>query len=121
IREATTGNVVNFPQSASASNRQSIGQSASASKIPVSNTNNMAFMPLVGALKERSWKPKTTIRNPCYPAVTSPGCYFVSHSAGFQLIHRASCRYLGHYTKAAIKELEIKYGKKKSRAKNRRR
>lgn len=53
------------------------------------------------------------VRNPNYPRVTAVGCFFVEHSGGYQLIHTKSNKYLGHYTMAAISELEGKYAKKK--------
>jgi len=61
------------------------------------------------------------VRNPNYPRVTAVGCFFVEHSGGYQLIHTKTDKYLGHYTMAAISELEKKYAKKKriSRSRNR--
>jgi hypothetical protein len=74
---------------------------------------------LLGISDSRVWKPKLYSRNPDFPQVSTPGCFFVQHSGGFQLIHRATLKYLGHYTKSSIALLEEKYGKKKRRAKNR--
>jgi hypothetical protein len=62
-----------------------------------------------------TWRPKTTVKNADYPRVTAPGCYFNSDSGGFALTHRATNKYLGHYTRNAIAELERKYGKKNSK------
>jgi hypothetical protein len=45
---------------------------------------------------------------------TAVGCFFVEHSGGYQLIHTKTNKYLGHYSMAAIAELEKKYAKKKS-------
>jgi hypothetical protein len=59
------------------------------------------------------WRPKTVVKNPDYPRVTAPGCYWQDHSGGFHLLHRKTNKYLGHYTRDAIKELELKYGKTK--------
>lgn len=73
----------------------------------------------LGISDSRVWKPKLYSRNPDFPQVSTPGCFFVQHSGGFQLIHRATLKYLGHYTKSSIALLEEKYGKKKRRAKNR--
>jgi hypothetical protein len=60
------------------------------------------------------WRPKVYVRNPNYPRVTAVGCFFVEHSGGYQLIQTKTNKYLGHYSMAAIAELEKKYAKKKS-------
>jgi hypothetical protein len=57
------------------------------------------------------WRPKTAVKNADYPSVTAPGCYFKSDSGGFALIRRATNKYLGHYTRNTIAELERQYGK----------
>jgi hypothetical protein len=114
-REATTGNVVAFPHFASTSRMAENADSASASRIPATHTIK-GFLGISGS---RIWRAKLYVRNSRYPRVTTVGCYFIEHSAGFQLIHRETHKYLGHYTKAAIAELEKKYGKAKAR--NRRR
>ncbi len=61
------------------------------------------------------WRPKVYVRNPRYPKVTARGCYFIESSGGFDLIHKETNKYLGHYTKADIAELERKYGRRKPR------
>lgn len=58
------------------------------------------------------WRPKLFVRNPRYPKVTAPGYHFVESAGGFALIHRKSGKYLGHYTKADIIELEKKYARR---------
>jgi hypothetical protein len=84
--------------------------SKDSSKNPVSSTNDRG---LLGLVNPRTWRRKLTIKNKEYPRVTSPGTYFISHSGGFQLYQQNTRRYLGHYTKAAIRELEGKYAKKR--------
>jgi hypothetical protein len=73
----------------------------------------------LGISDSRVWKPKLYSRNPDFPQVSTPGCFFVQHSGGFQLIHRGTLKYLGHYTKSSVALLEEKYGKKKRRTKSR--
>ena len=75
----------------------------------------------LGISQGRVWRPKVYVRNPNYPRVTAVGCYFVEHSGGYQLIHTNTNKYLGHYTMAAISELEKKYAKKKRSSRNRKR
>jgi hypothetical protein len=58
-----------------------------------------------------AWRPKTAVKNADYPRVTAPGCYFKSDSGGFALVRRATNKYLGHYTRNTIAELERQYGK----------
>ncbi len=101
-----------LPVAAPAASASSL-PSASASSIPAKTEINQVIPSLFGALNARVWRPKTREDNPNYPRVTSPGCYFIEHSGGFQLMNRSPLRYLGHYTKAATRELERKYGKKK--------
>ena len=116
-REATSGSAVKIPASATTDNRQV----ATGSRFAASDAGQRSFTSFVGRLTERDWRPKTMIRNSEYPRVSSPGCYFKSDSGGFALIHRATNKWLGHFTKSAIAKLEKQYGKKKSRATNRKR
>jgi hypothetical protein len=72
----------------------------------------------LGISDGRIWKSKLYSRNPDFPKVSTPGCFFIGHSGGFQLIHRGTLKYLGHYTRSSITLLEKQYGKKKRRSKN---
>jgi len=104
-----------------------LAQSASTSnfelKAPVASTSKKTVrverQGFLGISDARTWRPKLFERNPNYPRVTSPGCFFLEHSGGFQLIHRLTKKCLGFYTRAQTKELEKKYGKKKSRNRKR--
>jgi hypothetical protein len=70
----------------------------------------------LSSLKEmRVWRPVKFVRNRDYPKVIMDGCKFKQDSGGFALFQRTPSKYLGHYRKEAITELERKYGKKKSR------
>lgn len=69
----------------------------------------------LGIAEARTWRPKLTVKNRDYPKVTCPGTFFIQHSGGFQLIHRASNKCLGFYTREQTKELERKYGNKKQK------
>jgi hypothetical protein len=103
------------PQSASACSQAS----ESAFTRPFTPAVKSGGKGFLGISDSRVWKPKLYSRNPDFPRVSTPGCFFVQHSGGFQLIHRSTLKYLGHYTKSSIGLLEEKYGKKKRRAKNR--
>jgi hypothetical protein len=104
-------------QSSCARTSPGIIQSSSARTFPA----NKASVGFLGISHGRVWRPKVYVRNPKYPRVTAVGCYFVEHSGGYQLIHTNSSKYLGHYTMAAISELEKKYAKKKRNSRNRKR
>lgn len=65
------------------------------------------------------WHPKLFVRNPRYPKVTAKGCHFKESSGGFVLVHAKTNKYLGHYTKADIAELEKKYARRKPRKRKR--
>jgi hypothetical protein len=70
----------------------------------------------LSSLKQtRIWRPIKFERNPDYPKVILDGCKFKQDSGGFALFQREPSKYLGHYRRGAIAELEKKYGKKKSR------
>jgi len=79
---------------------------------------NAAF---TGIARNLQWRPKTVTKNPDYPRVTAPGCYWQDHSGGFHLLHRKTNKYLGHYTKDAIAKLEAKYGSKPKKTLRRKR
>jgi hypothetical protein len=93
--------------------------------VPSSSTRtifaNKASVGFLGISQGRVWRPKVYVRNPNYPRVTAVGCFFVEHSGGYQLIHTKSNKYLGHYTMAAVSELEGKYAKKKRSSRSRKR
>lgn len=70
----------------------------------------------LGALKKkRVWRPVKFTRNQDYPKVILDGCKFKQDSGGFALFQRSPAKYLGHYRRDTIKELEKKHGAKKSR------
>jgi hypothetical protein len=104
-------------QSSSARSRPGFNRSSSARTFPA-NKPSVGFL---GISQGRSWRPKVYVRNPNYPRVTAVGCFFVEHSGGYQLIHTKSNKYLGHYSMAAIAELEKKYAKKKRISRSRKR
>ena len=84
------------------------GQSSSTRTFSAS----IASAGFLGISQGRLWRPKVYVRNPRYPRITAPGCYFQEHSGGFSLIHKPTNKYLGHYTRAAITSLEKKYAEK---------
>src|SRR5262249_10128574 len=55
---------------------------ASPSRLP-SSPLNAAF---TGIARNLQWRPKTVTKNPDYPRVTAPGCYWQDHSGGFHLL-----------------------------------
>ena len=70
----------------------------------------------LGSLKEiRVWRPVKFTRNPDYPKVILDGCKFKQDSGGFALFQRKPAKYLGHYRRDTITELEKKHGAKKPR------
>lgn len=70
----------------------------------------------LGSLKEiRVWRPVKFTRNPDYPKVILDGCKFKQDSGGFALFQRSPAKYLGHYRRKTITELEKQYGSKKPR------
>ena len=97
-------------RSSSARSRPGFNRSSSARTFPA-NKPSVGFL---GISQGQKWRPKVYVRNPNYPCVTAVGCFFVEHSGGYQLIHTKTNKYLGHYSMAAISELEKKYAKKKS-------
>jgi hypothetical protein len=97
------------------------GQSSSARTVARTFPAKRVGVGFLGISEERVWRPKVYVRNPNYPRVTAAGCFFVEHSGGYQLIRTKSNKYLGHYTMAAISELEKKYAKKKRNNRSRKR
>jgi hypothetical protein len=97
--------------------RASASTSRIAPKFDIASTSRIAAKPeskgFLGISDAWTWRPKFSVKNPDYPKVSAPGCFFISHSGGFQLIHRATSKCLGFYTRAQIKELESKYATKK--------
>jgi len=65
--------------------------------------------------KTRLWRPVKFTRNPDYPKVILEGCDFKQDSGGFALRQKQPSKYLGHYRRDTIAELEKKYGAKKPR------
>ena len=65
--------------------------------------------------KNRFWRPVKFTRNPDYPKVILDGCKFKQDSGGFALFQRHPAKYLGHYRRDTITELEKEYGAKKPR------
>ena len=112
-----SGNEQETARSSSTRTTSEIIQSSSARTFPA----NKASVAFLGISQGRVWRPKMYVRNPNYPRVTAVGCYFVGHSGGYQLIHTKSNKYLGHYTMAAISELEKKHAKKKASIRSRKR
>jgi len=96
--------------------------STSTPKLAIASTSTKSVTAsdggFLGISEARTWRPKLTIKNKNYPRVTCPGTFFIQHSGGFQLIHRAKNKCLGFYSQATIKDLEKQYGKKK-RTRNR--
>jgi hypothetical protein len=112
VSTGTDGRVIAFPVSTSPSNppdSQRIDVTAEPEQ------EQRVTRSLIGLVKPRTWRPKLSVKNREYPGVTSPGTYFITHSGGFQLYQQKTREYLGHYTKAAIRELERLYGKTRSR------
>ena len=73
------------------------------------------FVRIVLVVHVSAQRTKVYSKNPHYPKVTAKGRFFVEHSDGYQLIHRKTNKYLSHYTKEDIKELEKKYGRRRPR------
>jgi hypothetical protein len=70
----------------------------------------------LGGLKgNRVWRPVKFTRNQDYPKVILDGCKFKQDSGGFALFQRTPAKYLGHYRRDTITELEKKHGAKKPR------
>jgi hypothetical protein len=106
-------------QSSSARTSPENGPTSSARTVTRTFPANKVSVGFLGISQGRVWRPKVYVRNPNYPRVTAVGCFFVEHSGGYQLIHTKSNKYLGHYTVAAISELEMKYAKKKRSSRSR--
>jgi hypothetical protein len=88
---------------------------ASTSKV-ISNEPANADLFELNSNKELLWRPVKFKRQKHYPDVVPEGCWFQEHSGGFSLMQRDPARYLGHYKKIVIKQLEKEYGKKKARS-----
>src|SRR5262245_35565221 len=70
----------------------------------------------LSSVKEsRVWRPVKFERNPDYPKVILDGCKFKQDSGGFALFQRDPAKYLGHYRRETIIQLEKQYGAKKPR------
>ena len=65
--------------------------------------------------ENRIWRPVKFTRNPDYPKVILDGCDFKQDSGGFALRQKQPSKYLGHYRRDTIAELEKRYGAKKPR------